>query len=172
MQNLLFGISIDHLVRVVLSTAGIFIAVITYTRIAGLRSFSKMSGFDFAMTVAVGSLIATTAVAQIPFITGLAAMSVLYILQVSIALLRRHKFFKLLVDNQPVLLLKDGQMLPENMKNSRITQQDLLSKLREANVADVKKVHAVVLETTGDVSVMHGNETLDESLLEGVEGCK
>ncbi|MFN2557714.1 MAG: hypothetical protein ABR592_12780 [Nitriliruptorales bacterium] len=42
------------LLLAVLSTLGIFISTIVYTRITGLRSFSKMSSFDFAITVAVG----------------------------------------------------------------------------------------------------------------------
>lgn len=34
-----------------------YVAVILLTRLAGVRSFSKMSGFDFAVTVAIGSFL-------------------------------------------------------------------------------------------------------------------
>jgi len=40
--------------------------------------------------------------------------------------------------------------------------------LREANVLHYGQVKAVVLETTGEISVLHGNEEFDDSLLEGV----
>ena len=64
------------LVAVTLSALGIYIGVIIATRLGGLRSFSKMSGFDFAMTVAVGSLIASTIVAPEPPLTqGLVAVA-------------------------------------------------------------------------------------------------
>lgn len=45
---------------VMLSAAVTYIALLLFTRIAGLRSFSKMSAADFAMTVAVGPLFAST----------------------------------------------------------------------------------------------------------------
>ncbi|OKI17062.1 hypothetical protein A6A08_07310 [Nocardiopsis sp. TSRI0078] len=67
----LFGVPFDRLLLILVSTVGIFATVLTYTRIAGLRSFSKMSSFDFAMTVAVGSLVATVAVAQVPLLEGM-----------------------------------------------------------------------------------------------------
>ena len=43
-------------VAIVITAVGIYIAIILFTRIAGKRSFSKMSSFDFAMTVAIGSI--------------------------------------------------------------------------------------------------------------------
>lgn len=165
----LFDITLQDVLRISLSTVCVFIGVITYTRIAGLRSFSKMSGFDFAMTVAVGSLMATTAVVQVSLGAGLLALAVLYLLQVAIALLRRFAFMKKIIDNQPVLLLKNGTFIESNMIASRVTRGDIISKLREANVKDVRLVQAVVLETTGDISVMYGGEAMDSMLLEGVK---
>lgn len=44
----------------VVTTIGISVALIIYLRVAGVRSFSKMNPFDFATTVAVGSLVACT----------------------------------------------------------------------------------------------------------------
>ena len=49
-----------------------------------------------------------------------------------------------------------------------MARSDLVAKLREANVLDLKQVRAVVLETTGDVSVLHG-DVLDEILVENVK---
>lgn len=51
---------------IVLSTIGIYVAIIIFTRINGLRTFSKMSSFDFAVTVAIGSVIASTAATKGP----------------------------------------------------------------------------------------------------------
>ena len=155
---------------VVVSTLAIFAAVITYTRIAGLRSFSKMSGFDFASTVAVGSIMATVAVTSASLLNGLIGLAALYFGQVAIALLRRVTAFEQVVDNQPLLLMLGEQFLDDNLRRSRITRADIRAKLREANIADVAQVRAVVLETTGDVSVLHGETPLDPALLEGVTG--
>ena len=71
------------------------------------------------------------------------------------------------MQNEPVLLMRDGEILDEALEKTRVARSDLIAKLREANVTDYSQVRAAVLETTGDVSVLHG-ETLDEALLEGV----
>ncbi|MDT0330547.1 DUF421 domain-containing protein [Nocardiopsis lambiniae] len=167
MLESLFGVALDGLLLILFSAVGIFATVITYTRIAGLRSFSKMSSFDFAMTVAVGSLVATVAVAQVTLVEGMTALAVLYLLQVVIALLRRFSPFQRVVDNAPLLLMSEGTMLQDNMRRSRITEDDLRSTLRGADVGSMDSVRAVVLETTGDISVLRGRE-VDPWLLEGV----
>ncbi len=54
------------LLMVILSTIGMYLAVIVFTRLSGLQSLSKMSSFDFAMTVAIGSIIASRILAKYP----------------------------------------------------------------------------------------------------------
>ena len=56
------------------------------------------------------------------------------------------------------------------MRHARITRDDLYAKLREANVTSFDQVHAVIAETTGDISVLHGgpSDTLDPDLLKNV----
>jgi len=75
---------------------------------------------------------------------------------------------KQVVENEPLLVMKDGEFLQEALETTRVTEGDVIAKLREANALDLSKVRAVVLETTGDISVMHGEE-FNARLLEGVE---
>lgn len=163
------------IIMVLISSLGIYASVIFFTRLSGLRSFSKMSSFDFAMTVAVGSLIAATIVSEDPpllqSITGLGA---LYILQIGIAKLRGvSPLVRKLVDNEPTLLMNGSRILDENLKATKVTQDDLRAKLREANVTDLNQIKAVVLETTGDISVLHSKDSsqkIDDYLLSNVKG--
>lgn len=160
---------------VILSSVVIYISVIVFTRFSGLRSFSKMSSFDFAMTVAVGSLIATTILMKDPpLLQSMVALASLYILQLTVAKLRgMSATIDQLVDNQPVLLMKGTEVLDDNMKSTKVTYDDLRAKLREANVTQLSQVKAVVLETTGDVSVLHNADPkhkLDDELLSNVKG--
>ena len=52
-----------------------------------------------------------------------------------------------------------------------IDVDDLRAKLREANVIHMGQVRAVVFETTGDVSVLHGGDGIDGALIGGVRGA-
>ena len=48
----------------------------------------------------------------------------------------------------------DGKVIDKALNVSRVAESDLF-KLREANVLELNQVRAVVLETTGDISVLH-----------------
>lgn len=166
--------SADTLFPTFVSATLIYLLVILYTRLFGLRSFSKMSSFDFAMTIAVGTLLASAIVNKSPSVvqSGIALLS-LYLLQLVIALLRQKlSWFSKVVDNQPLLLMNGPTILHENLKKAQLSESDLRAKLREANVLNYQQVKAVVFETTGDVSVFHTSDIteLDTSILRGVQG--
>lgn len=166
-----FGLSAGVLLAVFLSATAIYCTVILLTRIAGKRSFSKMSSFDFAMTIAIGSIIGSTLLlASVNLITGIAGLVSVYLLQQLVAYLRRFPLFADLVENKPYLLMKGPQVLEDNLKRARVTKGDLRAKLREANVTSLSQVKAVVFETTGDISVLHGREDreVEKWLLEDV----
>ena len=158
---------------VLLSSVLTVLAVLVGTRLVGLRSFSKMSSFDFAITVAIGTVLASTSLARsIPLAHAVAALVGLFGTQQLIALLRGRTRIGGLVDNQPVLVMIGDRMLAENMRATQITASDIRAKLREANVLRYEQVRAVVFETTGDVSVLHGEAELDPDLLQGVKDAE
>lgn len=146
-------------ITIILNAAGIYLCVILLTRIFGKRSFSKMSSFDFAMTVAVGSIIATTVLSpSVSIWSGMVGLVAVYALQMGVALARRLKWVQNLVDNSPLLLMDGSHILQDNMRKARVSEGDLRSKLREANVTQLSQIKAVVFETTGDISVLHKDD--------------
>lgn len=156
---------------VVVSSVVIFIAVVAITRLNGLRTFSKMSSFDFSVTVATGSILATVAATSSSLTNGIIALATIIGAQRLVARLRRSDSLEQIVDNTPILLMDGARVLEANLAKARVTKADLRAKLREANALDLDSVRAVVLETTGDISVLHGDH-LDPSLLEGVIGVE
>lgn len=149
-------------------------AIILFTRLHGLRSFSKMSGFDFAITVSFGSILAGAVTApKTDLDIFLFALGGLFLFQIILSQLRaRFSFPATLLDNPPLLIMEKGAILDGNLKKAGMTKADLYAKLREANAFDLQTVHAVVVESTGDVSVLHGDPEGAQPhpcLLEGVQ---
>lgn len=145
---------------VLLSSILVYSLILLYTRISGLRSFSKMSAADFAMTVAVGSLFGSSIANSKPTVVLAAtALASLFAGQWLLATLRqRSGFVNGVIDNRPVLLMHRGTILDENLKRVNVTRGDLFAKLREANALRYDQVLAVVFEATGDVSVLHSDD--------------
>lgn len=54
----------------------------------------------------------------------------------------------------PLILIREGRMLPANMRQEMITRDELLSQLRQSGIDDVKKVRCAFLEGDGRVSVI------------------
>ncbi|APE29089.1 DUF421 domain-containing protein [Aurantiacibacter gangjinensis] len=161
----------DALLRGFLLAMIALVWVVVQIRVVGLRSLSKMTTFDFVMTVALGSLLAGAAQADewLVFAQTLTGMLGLFVLQVIAGRLRKSSdTVETFMQNAPVLLMRNGKINHTALKETRVAESDLYAKLREANVLDMAKVQAVVLETTGDVSVLHG-DSLQESLLQNVE---
>ena len=143
--------------------------VVILVRVNGLRSFSKMTNFDFVMTVAVGSLLAGAGQATdwLEFLQVLVAMIALFVVQYVTARLRKASDrFETLMQNKPIVLMRDGEICESALIQTRVAKDDLIAKLREANVLEFSSVRAVILETTGDISVLHG-DACSEQLLQG-----
>ncbi|RDK85464.1 DUF421 domain-containing protein [Marinirhabdus gelatinilytica] len=161
------------LLKVLASIVIIFTVIITITRISGLRTFAKMSSFDFASTIAIGSILATVVLnTNTSLLKGAVALAGIIAFQTLFAFcVRKSATLKKIFTNKPMLLMRDGEILYENLHKTNMGEDDLIAKLREANVIDFDEVLAVVLESTGDVSVLHnnGDKKLMEKLLQGVQ---
>lgn len=150
-------------------------AVVTLTRLNGLRSFSKMSSFDFSLTVALGSIVGGTLLSpESPLILGMLAVATVFLIQAATAVARRSwSSVRGILDNQPLLVMDGDRLLPKAMDRARVTEADIWAKLREANVLSLQEVHAVVIESTGDVSVLHGRPEKGrvdlDTMLDGVQ---
>lgn len=154
------SVSLGQLGMIFVSSVVVYAAILLYTRMVGLRSFSKMSSADFAMTIAVGSLFGATISSPNPTLfMGLFAILCVYAGQWILAYARRKSMLvNKLVDNQPLLLMSRSEILYDNLARANMTENDLFGKLREANAFHFDQVIAVVFETTGDVSVIRSNQ--------------
>ncbi len=143
--------------------------VIALIRILGLKTLSKMTAFDFVVTLATGSLLATAATAaEWPgFWRALSAMATLLAAQYLLARARRTGAIRRLLENEPLMLVHRGRFIESALTESRVTRDDVIAKLRAASVYDIGDVGAVVLEATGDISVIAG-EDKTVSTLDGV----
>ncbi|KJD35782.1 hypothetical protein PW52_08590 [Tamlana sedimentorum] len=149
--------NMDIAILVIVSVIGIFTAITIITRIFGLRTFAKMSSFDFASTIAVGSILASIIINKDQnILKGILALFCIIGFQTLFSfLVRKSDWFKKLLTNKPQLLMKDGEIFYDNLKNCNLALSDLMGKLREANVHKLSEVQAVVFESTGDISVLH-----------------
>ena len=142
--------------RTALVGAIAYMALVLMLRVSGKRTLSKMNAFDFVVTVALGSTLATVLLSSsVSLVRGVLAFAVLIFLQFFITWLSvRSPGFRRLVKAEPTLLLHKGEFLRGAMRRERVTEEEVRAALRAQGVAAVEEVEAVVLETESSFSVV------------------
>lgn len=133
-----------------------YAALVVLLRVSGKRTLSDMNAFDFVVTVALGSTLATTILSpSVPLAEGITALVVLVALQALLAYLgTRFAWARRAMKAEPTLVVHEGKLLRENMERVRLSEAAVLAAIRSAGEADLSDVHAVVLETNGKISVI------------------
>ncbi|MFZ0241913.1 MAG: YetF domain-containing protein [Desulfobacterales bacterium] len=148
-----------------------YVGLVILLRISGKRTIASMNIFDMVVTVAFGSTLASTILPQTTFLAdGLLALAVLIGLQYVVAFfIVRSKQFAHLVKSEPTLLLYKGRFFDEALRRERLEREQVLAAVRKKGLLDVSKIEAVILETSGSISVIpESAEDVGLSSLQGV----
>ncbi|EPX58975.1 hypothetical protein D187_003352 [Cystobacter fuscus DSM 2262] len=152
--------------RVALVGVCAYVALVLMLRLSGNRTLSKLNAFDFVVTVALGSTLATVLLSKdVALAEGLLAFAVLIGLQFLVTWTSvRVSWVNHLVKSEPLLLFHQGRFLPRAMRRARVVEQEVLAVMREQGVARLDSVEAVVLETDGSLSVLRRPDKPPETL--------
>lgn len=144
------------LVHVLLVTPVAYVALVLFVRISGKRTLTKLNAFDLVVTVALGSVLATTALdGGVSLAQGLLALAMLIALQYAMTWGSvRSSRFRNLIKSEPTLLLYRGALIESAMRAQRVTPDEIESVVRSSGTTSLAEVDAVVLETDGSFSVV------------------
>ena len=167
-----FFADLAGLARVVVVGTLAYAALVLLLRISGKRTLSKMSAFDFVVTVALGSTLATVLLSRdVALAEGIVAFALLCLLQFVISWLSvRFERVEDLVKARPRLLVHRGRLLRQALVEERVTLQEIRAASRAQGLSSLEEAGAVVLETDGSITVMREIGAGDGSTLTGVRG--
>ncbi|RYD19666.1 MAG: DUF421 domain-containing protein, partial [Lysobacteraceae bacterium] len=104
-----------------------YLLLIVILRVSGKRTLAKMSAFDFVVTVALGSTLATVLLSKnVPLSEGVLGFAVLALLQFIIAwVAQRFEPVEAAVKANPRVLLRDGVIDADAMLAERVTKSEI-----------------------------------------------
>ncbi len=146
-----------QLVGAAVAALVIYVVALAAVRLAGRRTLAQMSAFDIVVTIAIGTLISSTALpSRASVLDGAAVLLTLLLMQVVLAAARqRFPALRRLLDFAPQVVVRDGAArLPRRPDSAQLTVSDLESWLRRKGVGGLDEVALAVLEPTGEVSVL------------------
>ncbi|HEV2073460.1 MAG TPA: YetF domain-containing protein [Thermomicrobiales bacterium] len=152
----MFFHSFMELGRILLVGSLAYLSLIVMLRVTGNRTLSKMNAFDFIVTIALGSVLATVLLDNsVSLSEGAVAFFVLIGMQFIVTWLSvRFPIVDRLVKSVPVLLVYEGRILSRAMKAARVTEDEVLTAVRNQGIPALDNVQAVVLETDGTFAVV------------------
>ena len=162
----------SDVLRVLAVGAAAYIALVVLLRVSGKRTLAKLNAFDWVVSVALGSTLATILLSSdVAWTEGVAALALLAALQFAVAwTTTRLPGGRSLVTAAPTLLLVDGRPLPDALARQRVTMSELSQAVRATGSGDLSSIAAVVLESDGSMSVISAEQAGNRSALDGVQG--
>ncbi|HEU4521024.1 MAG TPA: DUF421 domain-containing protein, partial [Thermoanaerobaculia bacterium] len=123
--------------RTVVSAVAAYGALVVFLRLSGKRTLAKMNAFDFVITVALGSTLATIVLSKdVSIASGVTALAMLILLQYVVAsLMVRSQSFQKIVKSQPVKLFRDGAYDESAMRRERVVHEEVLAAMRDSGYA-------------------------------------
>ncbi len=150
-----------------------FVVTVAVVRLGDKRLFGKGTAFDLVVSIMIGSVMSRAITSSSGLLATWLAGSVLVGLHWLSALLAARGWFGPLVKGNPVLLVEDGQMHHDGMRQSHVTRMDLDQALRQdGSEPDLSRVRRAYLERDGSISVVptkEGPEVLEVSVADGVQ---
>ncbi len=166
MENILLDQWTLLLRTVIVGVVG-YAGIVLLLRASGKRTLSKMNMFDFIVTVAFGSILATMLLSSdASIMRGLTAFAVLIVLQFAVTWLSvRFDAFSDIIKAEPRLLFSNGLYLDKAMHDERVNKSELHAAIRDSSVGSTQEVAAMVLETDGAISVIPKSNAGDGDVL-------
>ncbi|WP_158610985.1 DUF421 domain-containing protein [Aurantiacibacter spongiae] len=159
---------LDRLESVAISAVVFYFLIILMTRLAGKRTTGQMNNFDWIVTVAVGSLAASGILLKDVSIADAAlSIVILFALQWLVTwFVLRSDIVCRLIKARPRLLLDNGRIKQEAMRQERISQAEIYAVLREQGFARLTDANWVILENDGKMTVIpHSDTPLEDAEL-------
>ncbi len=140
-----------------LRTAIVYVVTVAIIRLGSKRFLSRATAFDVIVAIMLGSIVSRAINGSAPFVpTLLGAGVTLVAMHAAFAWLsHRTQWFGTWVKGEPVLIVKDGELVDEGMRRSQLSSKDLAEKLRlNGEEPDVSHVKEGYLERSGDISLV------------------
>ncbi len=131
-----------------------FVVLYVLLRIMGKREIGQLTPFELVVMIVLGDLIQQGVTHNDFSLTGaILAISTFAFLAIMMSWIT-YLFPKAekLLDGEPRVIVRDGQLLKENLRRDRITQSEVESEMRLAGIARMTDVAWAILEPQGKIS--------------------
>lgn len=133
----------------------LYVLIIFSIRLMGKRQIGELQPSELVITILVSN-IATLPIEDLnlPMLMGIVPILALVSLDVIMsAVSLKSRFIRKIVSGSPKIIIKDGVIDQNMLRELRFSIDDLMEALRAYSIFDISEVQFAVVETTGSVNV-------------------
>lgn len=125
-------------------------------KVLGKKQISELNILDYVIGISLGNIAAEMTVnKEINIINGLIAMTVYALVSLFISYITAKSILaRRFISGTPVVLIEDGKISKERLKQVKIDLNDLLQDARENGYFDLSEIEYAVMEVSGKVSFL------------------
>ncbi|EIW17830.1 MULTISPECIES: DUF421 domain-containing protein [Pelosinus] len=142
-------------IQILLSSVSLFFLMLILVRLMGKRNIVRMTPFRFVsyiVAAVIAAIMSLNLIANLTF--GFIALSVWVLFPIALDYLSlKSKWIHDIVNGKETVLIKHGNIMEENLLQTRLTAEELLRELRSKNAFSLADVEFAVMEDTGDINV-------------------
>ncbi|MFB5067438.1 MAG: YetF domain-containing protein [Candidatus Wallacebacter cryptica] len=140
----------------ILRAVVMFFWLLLISKLMGQRLVGRLTLMDFVISITIGSIAANPLANKTDNLIGpmttIAVLGLMHIIITYIGLLNPH--LRRVVQDEPIILVKDGQILYEMLRKTRFNIDDLMFELRIKNYPNPHDIEFAILEPNGQISII------------------
>ncbi len=155
MWNAMFDLDLS-LAEKVIRAVVIYLFLVLALRLVGKRELTQLNTLDFVVLLAVANAVQNGLIGVDNSVTGaVAGATVLFVVNSALAwIVFRNRQLQRIVEGTPTVLIRDGQILEDELKRQELTRDDLLVEIQSAGADDFDDVGTASLLPNGKVIVV------------------
>jgi uncharacterized membrane protein YcaP (DUF421 family) len=137
-----------------LKATGYYIALIILMRLSGKRLAGQTTTFDLIVLITLGVVLQSTALQDGTWNAVVFVLTVFGLHRLNALLCARSTAVRHLIRGKPRVLVRDGKIMEQALREEGISHAELLAGLRKSGCEKPEEVKLATLEETGHISTV------------------
>jgi uncharacterized membrane protein YcaP (DUF421 family) len=141
----------------VIRAAVVYVVLLVLFRIAGKRCLAEITTFDLVLLLIISEAVQQAMIDNDNSMTNaLLLVSTLVGLNILVSVVaKRWQFFDKLIEDVPLVIVRNGEPLRDRMRKERIDENDVLEAARELEGLErLEQIQYAILERTGHITIV------------------
>lgn len=146
-------------VIIALKSIAVYVFIVAAIRVFGKKEFAQLSVVDVVFILLISNSVQTAMVGDDTSLSGglVAALALFAMNYVFKRISLGSESMSKVIDGEPVMLIYDGKIRPNALKEASISLEQLKAVVREHGVEEISDVNLAIFEVDGNISVLSDN---------------